>query len=81
VLEETEEGNMRYVYIGLVVIVTAIVLLFKIENLAVVTVSLFGMGMTMPVFLLVVGIYILGMLTGSSLLALLRVLVRGATQK
>jgi lipopolysaccharide assembly protein A len=81
VLEETEEGDMRYVYIGLVVIVTAIVLLFKIENLAVVTVSLFGMGMTMPVFLLVVGIYILGMLTGSSLLALLRVLVRGATQK
>ena len=72
---------MRFVYIGLVVILTAIVLLFKIENLTVVTVSLFGMGMTMPVFLLVIGIYILGMLTGSSLLALIRTLVQGATRK
>jgi uncharacterized integral membrane protein len=63
---------MRYVYIGLVVVATAIVLLFKIQNLSAVTVSLLGMSVTMPTFLLVIGIYILGMLTGGSLLALLR---------
>ncbi|HAY26406.1 MAG TPA: DUF1049 domain-containing protein, partial [Candidatus Accumulibacter sp.] len=51
---------MRYVYIGLVVVATAIVLLFKVQNLTAVTVSLLGMSMTMPVFLLVIGIYLLG---------------------
>ncbi|HRD89359.1 MAG: DUF1049 domain-containing protein [Candidatus Accumulibacter sp.] len=69
---------MRYVYIGLVVVATAIVLLFKVQNLTAVTVSLLGMSMTMPIFLLVIGIYLLGMLTGSSLLALLRGWVRNA---
>ncbi|MCM8614060.1 DUF1049 domain-containing protein [Accumulibacter sp.] len=69
---------MRYVYIGLVVVATAIVLLFKVQNLTAVTVSLLGMSMTIPVFLLVIGIYLLGMLTGSSLLALLRGWIRNA---
>lgn len=72
---------MRSVYIGLVVVITAIVLLFKIENLTAVTVSLFGLGVTMPVFLLVMVIYILGMLTGSSLVALTRAAVRGAARR
>ena len=69
---------MRYVYIGLVVVATAIVLLFKVQNLTAVTVSLVGMSVTIPVFLLVIGIYLLGMLTGSSLLALLRGWIRNA---
>ena len=69
---------MRYVYIGLVVFATAIVLLFKVQNLSVVTVSLLGMSVTVPVFLLVIGIYLLGMLTGSSLLALVRGWIRNA---
>jgi len=69
---------MRYIYIGLVVVATAIVLLFKVQNLTAVTVSLLGMSVTIPVFLLVIGIYLLGMLTGSSLLALLRGWIRNA---
>jgi uncharacterized integral membrane protein len=69
---------MRYVYIGLIVVASAIVLLFKVQNLSVVTVSLLGMSVTIPVFLLVIGIYLLGMLTGSSLLALLRGWIRNA---
>ena len=69
---------MRYVYIGLVVVATAIVLLFKVQNLTAVTVSFLGMSLTMPTFLLIIGIYFLGMLTGSSLVALLRGWVRGA---
>jgi uncharacterized integral membrane protein len=71
---------MRYVHIGLVVVVTAIVLLFKIENMTAVTVSLFGISTTMPVFLLVIVVYVLGMLTGSSLLALTRALVKRAAR-
>lgn len=69
---------MRYLYIGLIVVFTAIVLLFKFQNLQTVTVSLFSASMTLPVSFLVIGIYILGMFTGGFVLALLKSWVGGA---
>jgi len=71
---------VRVVYIGLIVALTALVLLFKFQNLETVTISLFSASMTLPVSVLVVVIYLLGMLTGGILLALLRTLVRRASQ-
>jgi putative membrane protein len=72
------EEAMRYVYIGLIVVFTAVVLLFKFQNLQTATVSLFSASITLPVSILVIGIYILGMLTGGSLVALLRTWIGGA---
>jgi lipopolysaccharide assembly protein A len=72
---------MRYVYIALIVVVTAIVLLFKIQNFEAVTVSLLGAGITMPTSLLIIGVYALGMVSGSALLGLLRGWVRGAMRQ
>ena len=72
---------MRYVYMGLIVLVTAVVLLFKVQNLTNVTVSLFSMSMTLPVSLLILGIYLLGMFTGGALWSLLRIWLHGATRK
>jgi uncharacterized integral membrane protein len=69
---------MRYLYIGLIVVFTALVLLFKFQNLETATVSLFSASVTLPLSILVLAIYILGMLTGGCLLALLRTLIRGA---
>jgi uncharacterized integral membrane protein len=46
--------------------------LFKFQNLDGVTVSLFSASFTLPVSILVFLVYVLGMLTGGSLLALLR---------
>lgn len=69
---------MRFVYIGLVVVLTALVVLFKFQNLETATVSLFSASVTLPVSLLVFGVYALGMLTGGSLYALVRSWVRGA---
>ena len=69
---------MRYVYIGLIVVFTAMVLLFKFQNLQTVTVSLFSASMTVPVSFLVIGIYILGMFTGGFVLSLLKSWVGGA---
>jgi len=69
---------MRYIYIFLIVAVSVVVLTFKIQNLTVVTVSLFGASLTMSASLLTIGIYILGMLTGSALLGLVRGWVKGA---
>lgn len=69
---------MRYVYIALIVVFTAVVLLFKVQNLQTATVSLFSASITLPVSMLVAGLYVLGMLTGGSLVALLRTWIRGA---
>jgi lipopolysaccharide assembly protein A len=69
---------VRYVYVGLIVVFTALVLLFKFQNLETVTVSLFSSSITLPVSVLVVGIYALGMLTGGFVLALLRSWIGGA---
>jgi uncharacterized integral membrane protein len=72
---------MRYVYAGLIIVVTAVVLLFNIQNLSSVTVSLFSMSLTMPASFLVIGVYVLGMVSGSALWSLLRSWLHGATAK
>ncbi len=72
---------MRYVYMALIAILAAIIILFKVQNLEAVTVSLFAASVTLPVSVLVLLIYVLGMLTGGFLLALLRTWVRGATRR
>jgi uncharacterized integral membrane protein len=69
---------MRYIYIALIVIFTAVVVLFKIQNIETVTVSLFSASLTLPVSVLILFVYILGMLTGSFVLTLLRSWFRGA---
>lgn len=72
---------MKFFYIALIVVLTAIVLMFKFQNLDTVTLSLFNASLTLPASLLVFGVYVLGMLTGGSLLSLLRLLTHGATRK
>lgn len=72
---------MKYLYIVLIVVFTAIVVLFKFQNLEAVTVSLFAASFTLPVSALVLSIYVLGMLTGGFVLSLLRGWVRGASQR
>lgn len=72
---------MRYVYMALIAILAAVIILFKVQNLESVTVSLFSASVTLPVSVLVLLIYLLGMLTGGFLLALLRSWVHGATRR
>jgi uncharacterized integral membrane protein len=72
---------MRYVYMALIAAFAAIVILFKVQNLESVTVSLFAASVTLPVSVLVLLIYVLGMLTGGFLLALVRTWVHGATRR
>lgn len=72
---------MRYAYMALIAALVAIVILFKVQNLESVTVSLFAASVTMPVSVLVLLIYLLGMFTGGFLLALVRSWVHGATRR
>lgn len=69
---------MRYVYIALVVLFTALVLVFNIQNLQVVTVAFLTLSVTLPVSLIVILAYLLGMATGGALTALVRSWIRGA---
>jgi len=71
---------MRYVYIGLIVAFTALVLLFKFQNLDSATVSLFSASITLPMSILIFGVYVLGMLTGGCLFSLLRTWAHRATR-
>ncbi|MCU0976505.1 MAG: lipopolysaccharide assembly protein LapA domain-containing protein [Steroidobacteraceae bacterium] len=72
---------MRYLYTALVVIFTAMVLLFNIQNLQAVTVSFLTFSVTLPVSLIVIGTYVLGMATGGALLTLVRSWVRGSRRR
>lgn len=71
----------RWLYLALMVILTAAVLLFKFQNLERVTVSFLSASITLPASALVLLVYVLGMLTGGFLIALVRSLIRGATKK
>jgi uncharacterized integral membrane protein len=69
---------LRYVYIALIVVLTGIVVLFKVQNFDTAKVTLFSMSFTMPVAVLVFVIYVLGMFTGGFMLQLVRSWIRGA---
>jgi uncharacterized integral membrane protein len=72
---------MRYLHVALIVVLTAVILLFKFQNLERVTVSFLSAGITLLVSVLVLLVYMLGMFTGGSFVALVRSLIRGATPK
>ena len=71
----------RYFYIGAIVFVTVLVASFKFQNAGATTVSLFTMSVTLPLSVLVMLVYFLGMLTGGFVLGLLRTWTHGATQR
>ena len=69
---------MRYVYLVVILLLTAAVLVFTFQNLASVTVTFMNSSVTLPLTLLVLTVYVLGMLTGGALWSLFRASYRGA---
>jgi uncharacterized integral membrane protein len=69
---------MRWFYIAVIVAITAVVLLFKVQNFDSATITLLSMSFTMPVSVLVIGVYVLGMFTGGAVMRLLRTAAEGA---
>jgi uncharacterized integral membrane protein len=63
---------MRYVYATLIGVLGVAVVLFSLQNLGNVTIQFLTMSATMPLALVVALAYGAGMVTGGSLLALLR---------
>jgi putative membrane protein len=69
---------LRYVYIALIVLFTMLVLTFKVQNVESATLVLLSMRITLPVSIIVLLVYILGMLSGGFVLQLVRMWVRKA---
>jgi putative membrane protein len=71
---------MRYLYIAVNVLLLVLVVVFAIQNLSMVTVSFLGVSLTLPVALLVVLVYILGMVSGSAVFGFVRAAIQRARQ-
>jgi uncharacterized integral membrane protein len=69
---------MRWLYLLIIIVFALATLIFAVQNLDVVTVSFLSMRVAAPLALLVLIIYVLGAVTGSSMLALLRRSYRGS---
>lgn len=72
---------MRYVYMTLIIVLTAIIVIFMLQNLRLTTVSFFAVSLTMPLALLIFLVYVLGMFTGGFTVSLLRTWFHGAAKK
>ena len=69
---------MRWVHIVVVVLFAAVIIVFVVQNRAWVTMSFLGFSVRAPLAVLATIVYLLGAVTGGSLLALLRKSVRGS---
>jgi uncharacterized integral membrane protein len=63
---------MRYVYTGLIALLAVAVLVFSLQNLGQVTIFFLTMSATLPVALVVILVYIMGMATGGFMTTLLQ---------
>lgn len=63
---------MRWIYLAVIVLFAAAMFIFVLQNFEIVTMSFLGINARVPLALLVAVAYLLGAVTGGSLLALLR---------
>lgn len=71
---------MKYIYMILTGILLAFILLFAIQNFRLVTVLFMNMSFTLPIAILILLVYVLGMFTGGFVSSLLRHSFRGTTR-
>jgi uncharacterized integral membrane protein len=69
---------MRWIHLLVVVIFAAAVVIFIVQNFAMVTVSFLGFSARAPIALIVALAYVLGMATGGSLWSLIRRSLHGS---
>jgi lipopolysaccharide assembly protein A len=71
-LIDDEETPMRWIYLAVIILITAAAIIFALQNFEIVTMSFLGFNVRAPLALLVAVAYLLGTATGGSLFALLR---------
>ncbi|MEX2516751.1 MAG: DUF1049 domain-containing protein [Gammaproteobacteria bacterium] len=71
---------MKYIYMLLAGVLLAFILLFAVQNFRLVTVLFMNMSFTLPIAMLIILVYVLGMFTGGFVSSLLRHWIRGTTR-
>lgn len=69
---------MRNVYLALIALLVLIVVVFVVQNLGGVTVTFFTSSVSLPLSVLSLLVYFLGMLTGGLMFSMFKSLARGA---
>jgi uncharacterized integral membrane protein len=69
---------MRWLHLTVVIILVAATLIFALQNLEIVSIDFLSFGVRTPLAFLVVAVYLIGMATGGSFLALIRRSFEGA---
>jgi uncharacterized integral membrane protein len=69
---------MRWFYLAVIILFAAATLIFAAQNFQSATVAFLGLSARAPLALVIVVVYLLGAVTGGSLLALLSRSIRGA---
>jgi len=69
---------MKWIHTAVVAIIAVAFVIFALQNLQSVTVAFLSFGITLPLAILFIVIYVLGMATGSSARSLMRWAWRGA---
>ena len=72
---------MRWLHLSVIALFAAAIILFAAQNFQLVTMSFIGFSATVSMALLAAILYLIGMATGGSLVALVRWLVQGAKQR
>lgn len=72
---------MRFIYLILIILISAVIFVFTFQNLGAITVSFLHWQMRTPLSITIVVIYFLGMLTGGSLVSLIKSWIRGSTRE
>ena len=72
---------MKLLYIALIVVVTVAMLLFKFPSVDTVTLNFLAMTTTLPLATVLIIVYVMGMVAGGALLALLRSMIRRTAPK
>ena len=72
---------MRWFYLGVICLFVAAVVIFAAQNFGIVTMSFLGFSARVPLAFLAAGIYVLGALTGGSLMAVLRQSMEGTKRR
>ena len=69
---------MRIFYLVLLILLVGVTAIFAVQNLQTITVSFLSWSVTLPIALVVIGVYALGMASGGGMLAFLRWTMRRA---
>jgi uncharacterized integral membrane protein len=63
---------MRWFHVAVIAVLGVIILILAVQNLHSVTISFLGLALTIPLVLVIILVYVLGMITGGSLWSLVQ---------